>query len=202
MAADSRSLHNLEKFAAKTPGLKEGAPDMFEPDKLHVTETLHDGSTVEIRAQRPEDREEILALYEHASTETLYHRFFAVKRTFSEKEQHYYFDVDFVNHVVLIAVAKTDGMARIVGGSRFVVTEPGKAEVAFTVVDEYQGHGLGAVLMHHITAIAREAGIKEFFAEVLSDNAPMLAVFEHSGLTTTMRREGTTVHVSMRFPEA
>ena len=138
---------------------------------------------------------------QHASTETLYHRFFAVKRNFSEKEQHFFFDVDFVNHVVLIAVAKSNGHSRIVGGVRFVVTEPGKAEVAFSVVDDYQGHGLGAVLMHHIIAIAREAGIREFVAEVLSDNAAMLAVFEHSGLITTARREGATVHVAMRFPD-
>ena len=73
--------------------------------------------------------------------------------------------------------------------------------MAFSVVDEFQHHGLGAVLMHHIAAVARDAGIKELVAEVLSDNASMLAVFEHSGLITTTRREGTTVHVSMRFPD-
>ncbi len=174
---------------------------MFEPDKFHVIETLHDGSTVEIRAQRPTDREEIIAELQHASAETVYHRFFSMKRSFSEKEEHYFFDVDFVNHVVLIAVAKTNGHSRIVGGSRFVVMEPGKAEVAFSVVDGYQGHGLGAILMHHIIAIAREAGVREFVAEVLSDNGPMLAVFEHSGLITTTRREGSTIHVAMRFPD-
>jgi RimJ/RimL family protein N-acetyltransferase len=175
---------------------------MFEPDKFHVTATLDDGSTVEIRAQRPEDRELILAEVEHASTETLYHRFFAVKRTFSEREKQFFFDVDFVSHVVLVAVAKAEGSLRIVGGSRFVIITPGKAEVAFSVADDYQHHGLGGVLMHHITTIAREFGIKEFVAEVLSDNGAMLAVFEHSGLITTMRREGSTVHVSMRFPES
>ena len=70
------------------------------------------------------------------------------------------------------------------------------------MVDDYQHHGLGAVLMRHVAAIARDAGVKELFAEVLSDNASMLAVFEHSGLITATRREGTTIHVSMRFPEA
>jgi GNAT superfamily N-acetyltransferase len=175
---------------------------MFEPDKFHVTETLHDGCVVEIRAQKPEDRKAILAEVEHASADMLYHRFFAVKRSFSEKEEHFFFDVDFVNHVVLLAVAKENGQPRIVGGVRYVVTEPGKAEVAFSVVDDHQGHGLGGVLMHHIAKIAREAGIKEFVAEVLADNAHMLAVFEHSGLVTSTRREGTTIHVAMRFPEA
>jgi GNAT superfamily N-acetyltransferase len=174
---------------------------MFQPDKFHVTETLQDGSVIEIRAQKPEDRKEILAAIEHASPDTLYHRFFAVKRNLSEKEEHFFFDVDFVKHVVLIAVTRLDGAKRIVGGSRFVMTEPGKAEVAFSVVDEFQHHGLGAVLMHHIAAVAREAGVTELVAEVLSDNASMLAVFEHSGLITTTRREGTTIHVSMGYPE-
>ena len=70
------------------------------------------------------------------------------------------------------------------------------------MVDEFQHHGLGAVLMHHIAPIARDAGVRELVAEVLADNASMLGVFEHSGLITTTRREGTTIHVSMRFPEA
>ncbi len=175
---------------------------MFDPKTYHVTETLHDGSKVEIRAQTPDDRKEIIDLMEHASADTLYHRFFAVKRHFSEKEEHFFFDVDFVKHVVLIAVAELNGAPRIVGGSRFVVTDAGKAEVAFSVIDEFQHHGLGAVLMHHIAAVAREAGIKELVAEVLTDNSSMLAVFEHSGLITKIQREGTTMHVSMRFPDA
>ena len=176
---------------------------MFEPEKFHATETLHDGSVVEIRALRPQDKEEILSLYAHASADSLYHRFFAVKRTFSEKEQHYYFDdIDFINHVVLIAIETVDGQPRIVGGVRSIITEPGKAEVAFSVADDHQHHGLGMALMHHIAAIAREAGIKEFIAEVLADNRPMLGVFEHSGLDVKMRHENSVVHVTMRFPPA
>ena len=78
---------------------------MFQPENFHVIETLHDGTMVEIRAQRPEDKEAILEEVRQASADTLYHRFFAVKRALSEQEQHFFFDVDFVNHVVLLAVA-------------------------------------------------------------------------------------------------
>ncbi len=175
---------------------------MFEPEKFHVVETLPDGTTVEIRAQKPEDREAILGEMQHASADTLYHRFFAVKRALSPKEEHFFFDIDFVHHVVVLAVTRTDGKPRIIGGARFIMTEPGKAEVAFSVVDEYQGHGLGAILMRHITTAARASGVKEFVAEVLTDNVAMLAVFEHAGLIVTTRREGSTIHVSMRFPDA
>jgi len=77
--------------------------------------------------------------------------------------------------------------------------QPGKAEVAFTVVDQYQGQGLGAALMHHLAAIARRAGLKELIAEVLPDNVPMLKVFEKSGFPLSIKREPQVVHVAVRL---
>jgi ribosomal protein S18 acetylase RimI-like enzyme len=59
--------------------------------------------------------------------------------------------------------------------------KPGKAEIAFAVVDQYQGQGIGAALMHHLAAIAQTAGLEELIAEVLPDNLAMLKVFEKSG---------------------
>ena len=170
---------------------------MFDPVTYHVTETLSDGCKVHIRAQRPGDREALLAAVERASSETLYHRFFAAKRAFSEQEEHFFLDIDFVNHVALLAEATEDGRPAIVGGCRYVVVEPGRAEVAFSVIDAYQKKGLGTALMRLIAAIGREAGIKELVADVLSDNVPMLKVFERSGFAMTSKHEGTVVHVSL-----
>lgn len=175
---------------------------MFDPVSYHMTETLSDGRKVGIRAQRPEDREALRAAVRRASSETLYHRFFAAKREFSEQETHFFLDIDFVSHVALVAEAIEDGRPVIVGGCRYVVIEPGKAEVAFSVIDAYQKKGLGTALMRYITAIGREAGLRELVAEVLSDNAPMLKVFERSGLAMTTRREGTVVHVTLRYEDA
>ncbi len=60
------------------------------------------------------------------------------------------------------------------------------------MIDTYQKKGLGTALMRHIAAIAREAGLEELVAEVLSDNAPMLKVFERSGprIRTSTDRDG------------
>ncbi len=82
---------------------------MFDPASFHATETLSDGRKVEIRAQRPEDREGLRAALRRESPESLYHRFFAVKREFSEQEAHFFLDIDFVNHVALVAEATEDG---------------------------------------------------------------------------------------------
>jgi GNAT superfamily N-acetyltransferase len=172
---------------------------MLEAANYSAFETLRDGRRVEIRALRPDDRAELITAVGRSSGQSLYRRFFAVKRSFTKSEIDYFLNVDFVNHVALVAIVDEHGAPVIAGGARYVVVEPGKAEVAFAVVDQYQGLGLGAALMHHLAAIAREAGLKELIAEVLPDNSPMLKVFEKSGFPLSMKREPQVVHITLRL---
>ena len=96
------------------------------------------------------------------------------------------------------AVANDAGQPTIVGGGRYVVVQPGQAEVALAIVDAYQGLGIGSALMRHLATLGRDAGLGELIAEVLAENASMLNVFERSGLTMNTRREGPVVHVTLR----
>jgi RimJ/RimL family protein N-acetyltransferase len=170
-----------------------------EASKYSMVQALRDGRRVEIRALKPEDRDDLLAAVDRTSAQSLYRRFFAVKRGFSETEQAFFLNVDFAGHVALVAVLEEKGRRVIVGGGRYVVLQPGKAEVAFAVVDQYQGQGIGAALMHHLGTIARAAGIQELVAEVLPDNVSMLKVFEKSGLRVDAKRESRVVHVTLRL---
>jgi len=172
---------------------------MVEAANYSARETLRDGRRVEIRALRPDDRADLIAAVARSSAQSLYRRFFAVKRDFAEPEIEFFLNVDFVNHVALVAVLDESGRRVIAGGGRYIVVEPGKAEVAFAVVDQYQGQGLGAALMHHLAAIARKAGLEELIAEVLPDNGPMLKVFEKSGFPHSMKREPQVIHVALRL---
>jgi RimJ/RimL family protein N-acetyltransferase len=90
-----------------------------------------------------------------------------------------------------------DGGPIIVGGARYIVGQPGTAEVAFAVVDEHQGQGIGAALMRHLTVLSRRAGLRELVAEVLPDNVPMLTVLEKSGLRMTRKRTPEAVHIAL-----
>jgi hypothetical protein len=87
---------------------------------------LRDGRTVEIRAQRSHDREGLQAAIARSSSGSLYRRFFAVRREFSEKEADYFLDIDFVNHVALVAVANDAGQPTIVGGGGMLWSSPVK----------------------------------------------------------------------------
>ena len=169
----------------------------MNPADYSAAEPLRDGRELEIRALRPADRAGMLAAMERTSEESRYRRFFAAKRTFSEKELDFYLNVDFVSHVALVAVLEEHGQRVIAGGGRYIVSEPGRAEVAFAVDDAHQGLGIATRLMRHLVAIARESGIKVLVAEVLADNAPMLKVFERCGLAMTLHREAGVAHVTL-----
>src|SRR3954462_1300151 len=97
----------------------------------------------------------------------------------------------------LVAVVDADSHPVIVGGARYIVGQPGTAEVAFAVVDEHQGQGIGAALMRHLAAIARRSGLNELIAEVLPENLPMLKVFENSGFHLTRKHTSECVHVAL-----
>jgi L-amino acid N-acyltransferase YncA len=71
--------------------------------------------------------------------------------------------------------------------------------VAFAVIDEYQGKGIGAAMIRALVSIARQTGLRELIAEVLADNAAMLKAFEASGLEMSTNREGPVVHMTLRF---
>jgi hypothetical protein len=55
------------------------------------------------------------------------------------------------------------------------------------------------MLMRHLVAIARGAGLTELIADVLPDNRQMLKVFQKSGLPMSTRRESGSLHVTLQL---
>jgi GNAT superfamily N-acetyltransferase len=164
-----------------------------------AAERMRDGRAFEVRALRPNDEADMLAAVARTGARSLYRRFMGARRGFSEKERAFFLNVDFVDHVALVAVVKEGDRASIVAGGRYVVEKRETAEIAFAVVDDYQGYGIGAVLLYHLAALARQAGLKEFTAEVLPDNIPMLKVFERSGLKFSSKRSADGVHAMLQL---
>ena len=162
-----------------------------------ATERLRNGEALQIRALLPSDRDEMLAAVGRFSKQTLYRRFFAPKRSFSEREIEFFLNVDFTSHVALVAVLSEGGRQVIVGGARYVVSQPGCAEVAFAIDDPHQKLGIATHLIRHLIEIARANGLEAFIAEVLPENTPMLKVFERCGLTLETRRDKGVVHVRL-----
>lgn len=164
-----------------------------------ATERLRDGREIKIRALRPDDKDDMLAAIGRTGTQSLQRRFFAVKRGFSETEIAFFMNIDFVNHAALVALAEEDGRSVIIGGGRYVVIQPGRAEIAFVVIDNYQSQGLGTLLMHHLSLVARRAGMKELVAEVLPENAAMRKVFEKFGFRAQRGSDPQVLHLVLKL---
>lgn len=173
---------------------------MIEPANYSAIELLRDGRTIEVRALRPQDQQALVSALDRSSPLSIFRRFLGAKRHFTEQEISYFMNADFVDHVALVALADENGRSVVIGGGRYIVMpQTARAEVAFAVVDQYQGQGIGAALLRHLVILARNAGLEEFVADVLSSNTAMLKLFENSGLSMSTTRESEILHVTVRL---
>lgn len=159
-------------------------------------ETLIDGTRLHIRAAGPADRNRLREALSRMSDRSIRQRFFTPRPRFSPEQIEFFTHPDFERQVALVAVDVNDA-DRIVGGARYVADDDG-AEVAFAVVDDRQGRGIGSLLLRHLAVIARAKGVATWSAEVLTDNKAMRRVFERSGLVTTSTvSDGESLHLEM-----
>lgn len=165
-------------------------PAHFESDVL-----LRNGRTLRIRPVRPEDREDVLALFRGMSQDSLYMRFFDV-RTPDAALRDSPTDVDYEGDFGVVGEL-SPGLAGIAHYFRSH-RNPKVAEVAFAIADRAQGCGIGTRLLEKLAQIARTKGIEMFRAEVLPDNQKMLDVFLCSGFEVTSKTADGAVSVS--FP--
>jgi RimJ/RimL family protein N-acetyltransferase len=172
---------------------------MPEVAEYSVREHLRDDRPITIRALRSDDRAGMLAAIGRTSMQSLQRRFFVPKKGFSEREMAFFLDIDFESHVAIVAEIAEDGRSVIAGGGRYIVVQPGQAEIAFVVVDAYQGQGIGTILMRHLAVLARDAGLKELVAEVLPENTAMLKLFKKFGFRPDSKRSPQVVHLTLQL---
>src|ERR1700732_2197149 len=175
--------------------------DQAITDSAHYSaeEVLRDGGSIHVRALRPNDRERLLEHFKGLSQQSVYHRFFGLKRSMSDAELVRLTQLDFVTHVGLVATLRDATGEHFIGVARYIrVANPTHAEVSFAVLDEHQGRGIGSVLLDHLSRIARSSGIVELEADVLGDNNRMLEVFAKSGFKVRRSNASGVIHVA--FP--
>jgi GNAT superfamily N-acetyltransferase len=174
--------------------------------------TLRDGSRVLLRPGLPADRALLVEAFERLSPESRYRRFFAPVKTMSAPLLDYLTSIDYVDHFAWAAISAEPGPslaadAAFVGGappvprvgkpygvgvSRYVrLADPAAAEMAVTVVDDWQGRGLGRVLLDALVLEALENGIERFEGDVLAENRPMQEMLRATG--ARFRPEGNGV---------
>ena len=157
---------------------------------------LRDGSRLVVRPIRPDDKAAIVAGFERLSPQSRYRRFFAPLQRLSVRDLAYLTEVDHRDHEALIGFAEHTGEP--VGVARFIrAADPTEAEVAVTVVDDWQGRGAATAMLDLLVGRAREERITHFLALVLSENREALEMFDHMAPGRSERRRSASGHLEL-----
>lgn len=142
---------------------------------------LRDGSEVVIRELTPRDAPVLAEAFERLSPESRDLRFLGGKPRLSSGDLQYLTDVDGYTHEALGAVDAATG--RGVGVARFVrlVPDAPVAEVAVTVIDDWQRRGLATLLLEKLNERARAVGIERYTALVSGDNKAVVSLLDRIG---------------------
>jgi len=157
-----------------------------------IEATLRDGTPVLVRMVEAEDKDALAEGITRLSARSRYLRFHAGVEQLTDEQLRYLTDVDQRDHVAWVAMAREDDEDTGVGVARFVrlSDEPGVAEAAITVLDEYQGRGLGTLLLGVLASAAIRRGVTTFRSYVLGENVGMLAVFDALGAQRSEEEPG------------
>ena len=165
------------------------------------TERLRDGTPVEVRPIRPDDRQALADGLQQLSPESRYRRFFSPVARLTEAQLTYLTEVDHHDHEALVAVEP--GTERGIGVARFIRSDsdPELAEFAVAVADDWHERGVGTALIHRLTQRAREEGITRFTGTILEENRPMLDLVEELGDVRVRDRAAGAVEIEVDLPE-
>ncbi len=163
-----------------------------EPRPLVRDVLLRDGSTLRLQAPTPADFADIKAFYDRLSEVSRSFRFHGLARTDLVARE----EAEATGLDRMVLISRRDGQVSAVA-SYAGLREPGVAEVSFAVADIDQGRWIGMRMLEQLAEIAADRGIHRFDAEVMADNAAMLAVFEHAGYAVRRRGSFGEVTVSL-----
>ena len=151
---------------------------------------LRDGSAVLIRPVRRTDSPLLAEGFARLSERSRWSRFLGRKNMLTEADLSYFTDIDHHDHEALGALDHVRGSG--VGIARYVRDRDDRhaAEIAVTIVDDWQGRGLATELLAQLSDRACQEGISRFTAVVAADNAAANGLLRNSGASLIHRGRG------------
>jgi GNAT superfamily N-acetyltransferase len=148
--------------------------------------TLRDGTRVRLRPLLPEDKAVLVEGFNRLSPESRYRRFMAPIQELTEGQLRYLTEIDYVDHFAWLALDLDTSGHPGIGVARYVriPEEQDVAEAAVTVIDDYQGRGVGTLLLEALGAVALENGIRRFRGYALEGNRAIREVMAAMGAMT------------------
>ena len=142
--------------------------------------TLRDGTRFTVRPIEPGDKAALACFFQRLSDESRRRRFLGAKPKLTARDLAFLTEVDHRRHVAIVAL---DAGGAIVAVARYAAwpDEPDRAEIAFAVVDEWHGRGLGSALGERLVAHARASGLTALTGSTFALNEPAKALLRRLG---------------------
>jgi GNAT superfamily N-acetyltransferase len=151
------------------------------PQELRTTMALDDGTQINFRPIHPTDEPRMRDLFYALSQQSVYYRWMSHLKRMPRKEIQNYVYIDHREQVAIVGtLPESHGEEIIAVGGYFLNPKTNRAEVAFTVLDDWQNRGIGTYLLGQLIQVAKRYGIAGFTAEVLRQNKAMQAVFHNA----------------------
>ena len=165
-------------------------------------EVVFGGDAVTIRPAKPVDERRIQEHFYNLDKDDVLARFFHEKTTFVRDEVAEVSQVDYVKDLTLLALVGEFGFGRVIAVAEYLLL-PAKnvAEVAFSVDRQWQGRGLGKLMIRKLADAARENGISGLVAYTSPGNQGMIRLFRSLPYKVSTEFEVDTVHLSCRFDQ-
>ena len=167
------------------------------PEELEHYEVLKDGTQIFFRPVKPTDEPAMAEMLYSLSKESLRTRYFTQSMAFPHKAVQKLTNVDYRNDLAIVGVVPSPSGDEIVAIAQYYLDPNTQAaEVAFLVQDEWQAKGMGTFLLQYLATVAKQRGIRQFYAKVLPINRPMLNIFNNSGYKVNTEFDGETYSVT------
>ncbi|MFB9156141.1 bifunctional acetate--CoA ligase family protein/GNAT family N-acetyltransferase [Chromobacterium violaceum] len=154
------------------------------PTHMVVCAKLHDGTPVMIRPIRPEDADMQQAFVRNLSEESRYNRYLSSIKQLSQSMLVRFTQLDYDREMALAMTRDGEGGEEMLAVARFITDPDNEAcEFALEVADDWQGRGIGTLLMQALFDAAREQGLKLMRGEVLAGNKGMLKLMHKLGFS-------------------
>lgn len=160
---------------------------------------LPDGRLLRMRPIRESDAEGLRAAFHRLSDESRYQRFMAPVKEVTPEMLERATRLDPSREVALVMTHGGEEAGIIVGGARFAGdADHDCCEFAVTLVDDWQGLGLGGRVLRKLLRVARAMGYKAMYGYVLAGNEPMLALVRGLGFRVEDSSDGPRVKLVVR----